>query len=112
LSDVIVWWRVYAIWGGNRFITVLGLIVLLPSIELGAGSLFINSIWGLMGDLLSVTFVNLLATALITYKAWEHRRFVHDYLRAASCRSPAEKVLFLLVESGVAYCLIWVSLDS
>ncbi|TBU31093.1 hypothetical protein BD309DRAFT_866060, partial [Dichomitus squalens] len=111
LSDAIVWWRVYAVWGGNRFITALGLTVLLPSIELGTGSLFIGSMWGLMGDIFSV-LVNLLATALITYKAWHHRRFVRDYLRAASSRSQAERVLFLLIESGVAYCLIWVCSTS
>ena len=51
--------------------------------ELGVGSLFIGSPWGLTGDLLSVSLVNLMGTALITYKAWSA---LHRISHCAKCK--------------------------
>ena len=94
--------------------------------ELSVGALFTGNDWGIVGDAMTVV-ANLLATALITYKAWsavfpcalffprlrpsgnrEHRRSVHGHLQFGAHRSRGSKVLVLLVESGVAYGIIWV----
>ncbi|THU80601.1 hypothetical protein K435DRAFT_874211 [Dendrothele bispora CBS 962.96] len=50
---------------------------------------------------------NLTATLLIGYKAWMYRRFFknHDSNRS---KSQIEKILIILVESGLVYCAIWI----
>ncbi|PIL36319.1 hypothetical protein GSI_00007 [Ganoderma sinense ZZ0214-1] len=49
---------------------------------------------------------NVLATALIAYQAWKHRRLVKAQFAAAGTRSQVLQVLALLVESGSIYCVI------
>lgn len=51
---------------------------------------------------------NILSTSLIAWKAWEYRRTVSAHLRKGSASDRAEKVLALLIESGLVYCLIWI----
>ncbi|THU76575.1 hypothetical protein K435DRAFT_970318 [Dendrothele bispora CBS 962.96] len=50
---------------------------------------------------------NLTATLLIGYKTWMYRRFFknHDSNRS---KSQIEKILIILVESGLVYCVIWI----
>ena len=39
----------------------------------------------------------------------EHRRFVMKYLKESGpARTQVERVLALLVESGILYCVLWV----
>jgi len=44
---------------------------------------------------------------LIAYKAWQHRKFMSQYLGAARRRTAVEKVLTLLIESGFVYMLLY-----
>ncbi|KAL1704815.1 hypothetical protein EV121DRAFT_204892 [Schizophyllum commune] len=51
---------------------------------------------------------NLTATGLMGWKAWTHREFVCDSFLHRKHKSRAELALLLLVESGLAYCAVWV----
>src|SRR6266404_923505 len=70
---------------------------------------------------------NILSTSLIAWKAWcvgssclfpsaflttfprEYRRTVSAHLSKGSPSVRAEKVLALLIESGLVYCVLWVT---
>ncbi|VDB91824.1 unnamed protein product [Peniophora sp. CBMAI 1063] len=57
---------------------------------------------------------NVVATAVIGWRAWRYRRDVSAYMAAFRHRSIVEKIMVLLVESGCVYCIIWVlyTIDS
>ncbi|KAI0744306.1 hypothetical protein C8Q80DRAFT_890132 [Daedaleopsis nitida] len=71
------------------------------------GSFFTADSWGLATSALSLG-TNIVATSLIAYKAWHHRRSVACHLRMGSARTQVEKALTLFVESGMLYCILWV----
>ncbi len=97
------------------------------------GALYTGDKWGLAASIISL-LTNVTATGLIAYKAWcvhteksysirhsrihslydfrTHRRFIGSHLQMGSTRTRAEKGLALLVESGIAYCFLWVCLVS
>ncbi|KAF5362857.1 hypothetical protein D9758_007033 [Tetrapyrgos nigripes] len=53
---------------------------------------------------------NAIATGLIGYKAWIHHQDIKgNLLLIGSSVSRVEKVLLLLVESGVIYCALWIT---
>ncbi|PIL25996.1 hypothetical protein GSI_11750 [Ganoderma sinense ZZ0214-1] len=70
------------------------------------GTLFEGLQIGVAACVLSLS-TNLLATALVAYKAWESRRRLRGYLIAKAGGSQVEKFLALLVESGAIYSAIW-----
>ncbi|KAH9987243.1 hypothetical protein BJV74DRAFT_796576 [Russula compacta] len=51
---------------------------------------------------------NILSTSLIAWKAWKYRLAVGAQLKKGSPSDRVEKVLALLIESGFAYCLLWI----
>ncbi|THV00490.1 hypothetical protein K435DRAFT_657077 [Dendrothele bispora CBS 962.96] len=54
---------------------------------------------------------NLVATSLIGYRAWEHRKAVITNLSSSkNSLTRVQKILLLLVESGLVYCALWVSI--
>ncbi|EIM89207.1 uncharacterized protein STEHIDRAFT_154886 [Stereum hirsutum FP-91666 SS1] len=55
---------------------------------------------------------NLVATGLIGFKAWRYRRTIKVNLGDTSVhsRTSAPKIMLLLIESGVLYCLFWMLL--
>ena len=91
----------------------------------GIGSMYQGIPIGISVCVLSLT-TNLLATLLVGYKAWysvmqanhgltgtlttifhrQWRRHLKGYLVSGS---QVEKLLALLIESGAAYCALWVS---
>ncbi|TFK81879.1 hypothetical protein K466DRAFT_501367, partial [Polyporus arcularius HHB13444] len=126
-GDSIVWWRAWVLWPDNRVIRSICAIVILltttqaaaagntiPAPQLGLGSvatrgtMFSGDAWGIAAGLSSF-LTNAVATSLIAYRAWEHRRVVMSYLRGQSRRTQVERTLALLVESGLLYCALWVS---
>ncbi|RDX40292.1 hypothetical protein OH76DRAFT_1413068 [Lentinus brumalis] len=72
-----------------------------------SGTLFEQDLFGLTASVLSLAS-NLVATALIWCKAWEHRKFIASVSLGRS--SKVEKVLALLVESGAVYCVLWMAI--
>ncbi|KAI0754092.1 hypothetical protein C8Q80DRAFT_345519 [Daedaleopsis nitida] len=135
LGDAIVWWRAWVIWQGNRIVRALCIILLICTFALGVadtsqsctqahgfsaalaaantgltfpvGTLFQGDATGIATCVLSLV-TNFAATAVIGYKAWQHRRLIAKHLRLRSRRSQVERVLALIVESGVIYCIIWI----
>ncbi|KAI0054213.1 hypothetical protein BV25DRAFT_1833726, partial [Artomyces pyxidatus] len=51
---------------------------------------------------------NVCATLLIAYKAWHYRVAVKAHLNEDNAATKVEKILALLVESGVVYCVMWI----
>jgi len=47
---------------------------------------------------------NAVTTLLIAYKLWAHRKLIVKNLGLSSRVSPAQRILILLVESGIIYC--------
>ncbi|KAI0707437.1 hypothetical protein C8T65DRAFT_740370 [Cerioporus squamosus] len=87
--------------GSEKFITTQPEIVGATS-----GIIFSGDVWGMAAGLCSL-LTNTVATALIAYRAWEHRRIILSYLNSSSPRTQVERTLALLVESGVFYCALW-----
>ncbi|KAI0665754.1 hypothetical protein C8Q78DRAFT_1083611 [Trametes maxima] len=127
LSDGVVWWRAWAIWGRKPSVMVLGLTFILATCTLGTmnamdacdmkqiavssrtraeGTLFVGDAYGVAAAALSLA-TNVSATFLVGLKAWQHRRLIKENLNRLSGRTRVEEVLLLLVESALVYCLLW-----
>ncbi|KAF5370346.1 hypothetical protein D9758_006990 [Tetrapyrgos nigripes] len=53
---------------------------------------------------------NVFAISLIGYKAWMHQRDIKKNLNlCGNSVSKVQKVLLLLVESGIIYCILWIT---
>lgn len=123
VSDAIVIWRAWVLW--ERRVIVL----LLPAIFF-AGTI-ISAIISAVHDVdvkvsvssnpdyrvvvlgkivvWSLTIAtNILATLLVAWKAWQHRRVIKKNLGKETRRTRVEKILALLIESGFLYCIIWI----
>ncbi|RDX42086.1 hypothetical protein OH76DRAFT_144034 [Lentinus brumalis] len=140
IGDSIVWWRAWVLWPDNRVVRSICAIVIMlttltgvldtkdacrmqaaaagntiPAPQLGLGSvatrgtMFSGDAWGIAAGLSSF-LTNAIATSLIAYRAWEHRRVVMSYLRGQSRRTQVERTLALLVESGLLYCALWLTI--
>ncbi|RDX40295.1 hypothetical protein OH76DRAFT_361381 [Lentinus brumalis] len=132
LGDAIVWWRVLAIWPDSLIVKVAGVVLLQSTLSMGlfdisdscpetvftdltlvnlamvpSGTMFEQDLFGLTASVLSLAS-NLVATALVWCKAWEHRKFIASVSLGRS--SKVEKVLALLVESGAVYCVLWMAI--
>ncbi|KAI0245815.1 hypothetical protein BJV78DRAFT_1365187 [Lactifluus subvellereus] len=122
LSDMVCAWRAIALWKyDRRVVTILSACVLgtvaacvydlklaLKSrpgtqgeqgIEEGKIALIV------VGPMLGT---NILSTLLIAWKAWKLRRTMGAHFKKTSPSGRMENVLALLIESGLAYCLLWI----
>ncbi|KAI0752553.1 hypothetical protein C8Q80DRAFT_461006 [Daedaleopsis nitida] len=134
VGDAVVWWRALVLWKRCPFrrcaySCLLVCVTLIPgaivtthgcrsssspliltssagTAAITSGSFYIRDRWGLAASVLSLV-ANGIATGMIAYKAWQHRRLVHLSLGTGTPRSRVEKSLALLVESGSMYCLLW-----
>ncbi|TFK83154.1 hypothetical protein K466DRAFT_589968 [Polyporus arcularius HHB13444] len=70
-------------------------------------TLLSEEFWGILAAVFSL-LTNVVATTLIAYRVWQHRRVIKLYLKGSSRRSQVERTLALLVESGLLYCVLWV----
>ncbi|KAL1702533.1 hypothetical protein EV121DRAFT_293223 [Schizophyllum commune] len=125
LSDVVVVWRAWILWPRSRRVraVLIGAIVCTAAgsvVELA----YSYTKFGWMAyaanlpeqsanysraflTILPVILTNVLSTALVGYKVWEYRRNVKSSLGGVA-QTRVEKILLLLVESGVIYSAIWV----
>ncbi|KAJ4485775.1 hypothetical protein J3R30DRAFT_1406381 [Lentinula aciculospora] len=119
IGDGVVVWRACALWGYDKKI------MLLPILLLSAAAVLVPFFVGCLGNhdwiyiagepetcyncYISIFFLsigtNLLATSLIATKAWMHHRLLQSASVART--TPVLKVLVILVESGFIYLLIW-----
>ncbi|KAI0319497.1 hypothetical protein OF83DRAFT_1281910 [Amylostereum chailletii] len=129
MSDSIVLWRACVVWGMRRSMRIISVFLVfaqiclwivymigaaialpLPGIPASFQPLIHHSANVAINALsfsLSVV-ANIWATAMIAYKAWQHRHDVRLYLNKQVRKSAVEAVFLLLVESGVLYAAFWV----
>ncbi|KAI0739929.1 hypothetical protein C8Q80DRAFT_1274953 [Daedaleopsis nitida] len=132
LGDAVVWGRVWTLWPGSLIVRAACLILLTATLAMGLldvndscppsafepllyynlaqippGALFQKNLFGLTASVLSLA-TNMVATALIWIKAWEHRKFIADINLGRTSR--VERALALLIESGSVYCILWMLL--
>ncbi|KAI0744842.1 hypothetical protein C8Q76DRAFT_607455, partial [Earliella scabrosa] len=108
----IVWWRAWVVWKGNRGVRAVCVVCLLATAGTSydanpVGPLFKGDIYGVVALVLSLVN-NVIATSLVGLVAWNHRALIREHLKFRSRPSQVERVLSLLVESGVGYCIVWV----
>ncbi|KAK7471921.1 hypothetical protein VKT23_000023 [Stygiomarasmius scandens] len=122
-SDGIVIWRTWSLFPYKTPIKVLLSLCLLGSsacIFVDAGMYAQKVLRGgfdavddprqTMIVILPLLITNLVATTLVGYMAWNHRKDIQRNLKAsAKMSSRIQKILLLLLESGLIYCGIWIS---
>ncbi|VDC05116.1 unnamed protein product [Peniophora sp. CBMAI 1063] len=124
LSDVIVLWRAHVLCGRGRVVLLISsaLLVSTPTcllvnvIILVKTTLSKESLAQTAGDtvigalgVLSSCLTNIWATSLVIFRTVKYRR---DFVKFLRDHGPGrnERVLMLLVESGVLYCMFWIAL--
>ncbi|THG95345.1 hypothetical protein EW026_g6290 [Hermanssonia centrifuga] len=123
ITDAVVVWRAWALCRVNYKKTLLApvffLLMTIMSISVTIGlriaSFFTPAefhpiITGInicqASNLVCSLLTNVSATSIVSHKTWRHRRAIRENLRNITKRSTkAEKILALLVESGIIYCV-------
>ncbi|KAI0056933.1 hypothetical protein BV25DRAFT_1920576 [Artomyces pyxidatus] len=126
LSDAIVVWRALVLWGSDfKIFAILAIFMLGTTAAAGTDvGLSLAQLFGTLdvvddqsavkGGERSLILVgptlgtNVVATSLIAYKAWRHRAFIRENLIGLSSVTKVQKILALLVESGIIYCIVWI----
>ncbi|KAI0317256.1 hypothetical protein OF83DRAFT_1172165 [Amylostereum chailletii] len=130
LGDAVVVWRVWILWGRNRFVLITCSLLFLSTTAMmivalyqdatlsptGRNTLgYVNGIYlgtsAVASFSLSLT-TNLWSTALIAYKAWEYRSNISANILQDNRKNMVEKVFTLLMESGALYSslqVIWIT---
>ncbi|KAL0947989.1 hypothetical protein HGRIS_010616 [Hohenbuehelia grisea] len=107
LSDLVVVWRVWTIWGKRKDVMfVLGFFFVASQNINEAG----RSKAGLraMVFALPTLATNLVSTAIILYQARRRRHLVADRLGTSSATERVTHILFWLIESAAIYCIAWI----
>ncbi|KAL1682758.1 hypothetical protein EV122DRAFT_203130 [Schizophyllum commune] len=116
VSDAIVVWRAWVLWPNSR-IAKGALCVCLAGSLVGV---IVECVWT-VEDLVEgepairtlmmtvpLLATNVVATVLVGIQVWIYRRDIKGSFGPVTKTTRVEKVLLLLVESGLVYCLIWV----
>ncbi|THU87614.1 hypothetical protein K435DRAFT_867139 [Dendrothele bispora CBS 962.96] len=120
LSDGIVVWRTWVLFPFDKLVKATLVFCMLVTsvctcvdggIAASRTSDIIHSVGGPVAQnlltSLPLLITNILATALIGYKAWSHRKTIKQNLMSTGTNtSKALKTLWLLIESGLVYCII------
>ncbi|KAJ8073311.1 hypothetical protein PM082_020186 [Marasmius tenuissimus] len=101
LSDSVVVWRVYVVFGRDKRVLAIG--VALLTALFSPAELVIDIV-----TLSLSALVNIWATGMIAYQAWRYRREIKVYLRDSTTRSFAESMLILFTETGAVYTSLWI----
>ncbi|KAL1735486.1 hypothetical protein EV714DRAFT_200539 [Schizophyllum commune] len=120
MCDAVLVWRAWCLWQDHRLAKALLLTCMCGSI----GGSITECVWAFWPNspsvhsfesvsqyitmLIPLLFTNIVATSLIGVKVWYYRREIKGSLGVFKQRSQAEKVLMVLLESGLVYCLFWV----
>ncbi|KAL0057852.1 hypothetical protein AAF712_015502 [Marasmius tenuissimus] len=125
LSDSVVVWRVYVVFGRDKRVLATGVALLtalfsglllcnLTQIGIGFPSvahLHFLAPAELVIDIVTLilsALVNIWATGMIAYQAWRYRREIKVHLRDSTTRSFAESMLILFTETGAVYTSLWI----
>ncbi|RPD53463.1 hypothetical protein L226DRAFT_151131 [Lentinus tigrinus ALCF2SS1-7] len=134
IGDAIVWWRAWVLWPDSRLVHLVCILMLLLTVTSGVVDIILpahsaapttrvdlgpityddstqfllsGDVWAIVVCCVSL-LTNVIATALISYRAWQHRRNIMSYLKESSPNTQVERTLALLVESGLLYCGLWI----
>ncbi|KAF9060123.1 hypothetical protein BDP27DRAFT_1334855 [Rhodocollybia butyracea] len=116
IADIFVVWRAWAVWADKKIVkwillitmvanTALMLADTVENVELGTSSTSNDSITLDWASLLLSFSLNILATCLIAYRGWTHRRAMQS-ISGQKNKTVAEEIILLLVESGAIYALL------
>lgn len=118
LSDAIVTWRAYVLWGFNRKVCIVPCILVLATgvvaiigvqqsaAHMATVQLTASYPWDLAMNCLTLA-TNVITTGLVTCRG--RRYFVQNRVALGSDVSKRSKAIFyLLIESGFLYCFTWV----
>ncbi|KAI4524615.1 hypothetical protein K523DRAFT_381212 [Schizophyllum commune Tattone D] len=119
-SDIVVVHRAWVLWPNNRlarFIlasclsaSLLGVIIdCILVIRYGKESGLAPPAAETLVKTVPLLVTNLATTFLVGVRFWHYQHNIRRYLGPLTQRTRVEKVLVLLMESGFAYCLVWVA---
>ncbi|KZV66942.1 hypothetical protein PENSPDRAFT_654464 [Peniophora sp. CONT] len=136
MSDAIVLWRMCVVWERRRSVLAFAALLLTATLALNLAYIvqrlapsstadlfkysnsrkdhetlaptdyYGNTIFGIAAAFMSLAS-NACATALVGLKAWWLRRHVSKYLGPENRRTVVQRVLLLLIDSGVVYTAVW-----
>ncbi|KAF9061308.1 hypothetical protein BDP27DRAFT_1452335 [Rhodocollybia butyracea] len=117
LSDSIVVWRAFMLYAQSKFWRFILVILLIANVGLNVGDIIWDTVnegtefsKSVILDWLAVVLsliVNMIATMLFSYKAWNHHQYMEGVNGALVRRGTrAQKILNLLIESGVIFCTV------
>ncbi|KAI4522349.1 hypothetical protein K525DRAFT_199052 [Schizophyllum commune Loenen D] len=120
LNNAIVVWRAWALWPES--VRAKGALILCM-IATVVGAVVDFALWITHGRIsgtatgwlmwaVPVLVTNVLATTLVGLQVWYYRRDVKGSLGKMDRASQVEKILVMLIEVGLFYCLFWVSYIS
>ncbi|THU82432.1 hypothetical protein K435DRAFT_844400 [Dendrothele bispora CBS 962.96] len=125
LNDVIVVWRTWVLFPFNKLVKVALIFCMLAAtvcILVDAGLDARSSLRDIKDDAglrpasqtllttLPLLITNAIATSLIGYKTWLYRQDVkRNLMSTGTAMSRVSKILWLLIESGLIYCLILIA---
>ncbi|KAJ4468786.1 hypothetical protein J3R30DRAFT_3714248 [Lentinula aciculospora] len=122
LSHTIVLWRAWILYDDRLYLRILLILcgvgsivgvsldsafILKEAFSNGTGQAnALMKIRVLMPAMLLIT--NCIATTIIAFKVWEYRRSIKINLGKQTRKTGVERVLILLLESGLVYCACWI----
>ncbi|KZV65335.1 hypothetical protein PENSPDRAFT_134212 [Peniophora sp. CONT] len=127
LSDTIVLWRTYIVWDKSRRVLIFGATLILATFCMTLANIIVvaggfgvplhyedqervvtfgQNQLGLAAVYLSLAS-NVCATSLVALRTWLHRRQLATHARTANRRTFLERFMELLIDSGIAYTLLW-----
>ncbi|KZV60525.1 hypothetical protein PENSPDRAFT_593945 [Peniophora sp. CONT] len=123
MSDSVVLWRMCAVWENARPVIAFGAALLITTLVLNINNINANDseiipTYGAQYVGLAAAFVslasNLCATILVGIKAWyAMTTLISKHLRySGNRRTAVQRVMELLVDSGVVYTAIWVAITT
>ncbi|KAK6984851.1 hypothetical protein R3P38DRAFT_3103168 [Favolaschia claudopus] len=125
LSDMVVCWRVWVVYGRNRrvMLTAISFLILLASAiflcnltQIGEDFPGVVTLHRLVPSQLAIdvlalalsALINLWATIMIGYQAWRCRRNIRRHFADVNKKTFAEGMMTLFIESGVIYTVLWI----
>ncbi|KAJ8092312.1 hypothetical protein PM082_023915 [Marasmius tenuissimus] len=119
IGDSIVFWRVWVLCAGDKRLVLIPFLFLLGTIACSLGFLgcFAQNNWPVINPPTCNTLVvsayslslvtNVVCTVAIGFQVWLYNRDIKAYLTTYK-QGRAEKILVILLESGIIYSLVWV----
>jgi hypothetical protein len=123
LADAFILYRTFIVWGGSYLITIVPFLLFLADIAIGilwtytvslvptGANIFINELSTRIKIFYTITMcLNILCTALISYKIWRIQSDMTNYSTRRDNR--LTRVIAIIVESGAVYSLLLIILIS